>query len=283
MTNRPFDLVVLDLDGTILDLYRAHGIPPVVRTAIADVQAAGVRVTIATGRVLDYVRAYIEPLNITTPVVTTQGAVIGDPITGHVLAETVLPLDLARDLAEWADATGRVSAFYFNDDEGHTHVCQNSAQGDAEFFDHVMGSSRVITGSHEVLLASNQHHLPLKFMMISDLECEPNLVADLQAHYGARSTVTRTHPLLVEVTATGVDKGQGLLHLCGLLGIHPQRVLAIGDNDNDIPMLQVAGLGVAMGNSSPGLKAIADWIAPSIEQDGAAVALRHLVLGQAVG
>jgi hydroxymethylpyrimidine pyrophosphatase-like HAD family hydrolase len=66
-----------------------------------------------------------------------------------------------------------------------------------------------------------------------------------------------------------------------MLGVDPQRVLAIGDNDNDIPLLEAVGFGVAMGESSPGLRAVADWIAPPIEGDGAAVALEQWVLGDA--
>ena len=70
-----------------------------------------------------------------------------------------------------------------------------------------------------------------------------------------------------------------MLRLCQLLKIDPQRVLAIGDNDNDIPLLQAVGYGVAMGNATPGAKAVAKWVAPSIAEDGAAVALEKLVLG----
>ena len=144
----------------------------------------------------------------------------------------------------------------------------------------MMGSPRAIVGSFSRLLDDRSNHPPLKYMMFSDMETEPALVDELKARFGAYATVTRTHPLLVEMTALGVDKGQGLLRLCQLLGIDRQRVLAIGDNDNDIPLLQMAGLGVAMGNSSSGLKAVADWVAPPIEEDGAAVALRRLVLDQ---
>ena len=97
-SQRPFDLVVLDLDGTILDLYHHQPVSQAVREAIHAVQEAGIPVTIATGRTFDYVRQHIANLGITTPVVTTQGAVIGDPATGRVLAETNIPLPLARKL-----------------------------------------------------------------------------------------------------------------------------------------------------------------------------------------
>jgi hydroxymethylpyrimidine pyrophosphatase-like HAD family hydrolase len=105
-----------------------------------------------------------------------------------------------------------------------------------------------------------------------------DLVAELKRLFSPGLTITRTHPRLVEGTAQGVDKGLGVLHLCELLNINPQRVLAIGDSDNDIPMLEAVGFGVAMGNSSPGVMAVAQYNAPPVEADGAAVALQELVL-----
>ena len=71
LSARGFELVVLDLDGTILDLYHHKPITAAVVDAIAAVQAAGVPVTIATGRTLDYVRDHVAHIGITTPVVTT--------------------------------------------------------------------------------------------------------------------------------------------------------------------------------------------------------------------
>jgi hypothetical protein len=63
-----------------------------------------------------------------------------------------------------------------------------------------------------------------------------------------------------------------------MLGVAPERVMAVGDSENDIPMLRAAGFAVAMGNATPALKAVADWIAPSLDEEGAAVALRRWVL-----
>ncbi|HMN28867.1 MAG TPA: HAD hydrolase family protein, partial [Caldilineaceae bacterium] len=105
MPTLPFDLVILDLDGTILDLYRAEGISPAVRAAVAAVQAAGIPVTIGTGRTLDYIRQYLSaPLDLRTPAVTTQGAIIGDPQTGEILREVTIPLAAARRVAAWVEA-----------------------------------------------------------------------------------------------------------------------------------------------------------------------------------
>lgn len=277
---RPFDLVILDLDGTILNPYRHSGISAPVAEAIRAVQAAGVPVTIATGRTFDFVLEHLAPLGIVTPVVTTQGSVLGDPVSGRILREWRLPAASAQALAAWADETQRVSAFFFTDDAGHIHICQNIDLGKAAFYDHVMGSPREIVGALGTLLAARGNHAPVKYMMVSDVADEPDLPATLQSHFGAGITLSRTHPLLVEATAAGVDKGEGARHLLALLEIDPARVLAIGDNENDIPLLKVVGYPVAMGNATASVKALARWIAPSIDEEGAAVAMRRFVLGE---
>ncbi len=278
---RPFDLVVLDLDGTILDLYRHAPISEAVASTIATVQAAGIPVTIATGRTLDYVRQHIVQLGITTPVVTTQGAVVGDPVTGQILRQTTIPLRLARQAIEWIDAQPYVTALYFNDDDGHIQIYQNRAGEDPEFLDHVFGFPRSIQTPFAPLLEAEAARSPLKFIVVEDRErYGVDLVAELKARFSPNLTITRTHPRLVEGTAHGIDKGLGVLHLCELLSINPQRVLAIGDSDNDIPMLEAVGFGVAMGNSTAGVVAAAQYTAPSVENDGVAVALQELVLSR---
>src|SRR4051812_28264758 len=144
-TTSPFDLVILDLDGTILDLYHARGISPRVQAAIAAVQAAGIPVTIGTGRTLDYIRDHLTGLNLTHPVVTMQGAVIGDPITGQILVETTIPLEHAQQVARWVDASPHITTFYFHDHAGRVRIYQNrlpDQPADQAFHDHVFGGIR---------------------------------------------------------------------------------------------------------------------------------------------
>lgn len=278
---RPFDLVVLDLDGTILDLYRHAPISEAVIETIAAVQAAGIPVTIATGRTLDYVRQHITPLGITTPVVTTQGAVVGDPQTGKILRETTIPLPLAREAVAWIDSHPYITALYFNDDNGHIHIYQNRTGEDTAFLDHVFGFPRTLQSPFAPLLEGDNARPPLKFIVVEEREHDGvDLAVELKARFEPALTITRTHPQLVEGTAQGVNKGMGVLHLCELLNIDPQRVLAIGDSDNDIPMLEVVGFGVAMGNSTPGVVAAAQYHAPPVGNDGAAVALQELILSK---
>jgi len=99
------------------------------------------------------------------------------------------------------------------------------------------------------------------------------------AEAGLSLAVVPSHPILVEGLPPGLSKATGLAWLAESLGIEREAVLAVGDNDNDVPMLEWAGVGVAMGHSSPAARAVADWIAPDVAHDGAAVALEKYVLG----
>ena len=280
---RPFDLVVLDLDGTIINAYERAPISQAVHDTIAAVQALGVPVTIGSGRTLDYIRNHIPgDLRLTHPVIATQGAVIGDPVTGHVLAEAHLPLESARAIATYVDAHRYPTAFYFNDAEGHTRILQNIAARTAqeeETFHHLLGHPVTLVDTFGPLLADDGPPPPVKVMAYNHNLPDPvDLLIEYQRRFAPPLSITRSHEWLVETTAPGVDKGSGLRRLCAMLDVDIARVLAIGDSDNDIPMLQAAGFGIAMGNAAPHVKAVANWIAPGIDDDGAAVALRRWIL-----
>lgn len=281
----PVDLVILDLDGTILDPYKRATISDGVQAAIAAVQAAGVPVTIGTGRTLDYLRHHFPgQLNLTHPVITTQGAVIGDPVTGKVLAEQNLPLAAARRIAAWIDATQLTAGLYFLDAEGRTHAYRNAvgrSEEEEELLQHLVGFPFSFTDRFAPLLAHDDAHPPIKVITYSNpAHSGRDVLAEMNDRFAPAVSIMRTHVWLVEATAPGVDKGSALLRLCEMLGITPARVMAIGDSENDIPMLREAGFAVAMGNATPSLKAVAHWVAPDIEEDGAAVAMRRWVLGE---
>lgn len=284
---RRIDLVVLDMDGTIYGRQFAGGFSARVRRAIAAVQDAGTPVTIATGRIFDFVRAVAPDLGVSLPVITAQGAVIGDPISGEVLYEALIQEEAARSVAAWADAEKRTTVFYLNSSGGRTRLVQsapsaaNESSGwegwDSATYDHWFGSPREMHASlSEVVCEASAR--PLKFITVNDHTREPDQTASLQKQFGGGVHMSRSHQLLVEGTAPMANKGHGLLFLSERLGINPDRVLAIGDNENDIPMLRAAGLAVCMGQATAIVQAEADWVAPTLEEDGAAVALERFVL-----
>ena len=84
--------------------------------------------------------------------------------------------------------------------------------------------------------------------------------------------------MFIEVVPLGVDKGAALAWLAQHFDIPREEVLAAGDQENDLAMIKWAGVGVAMGNATPPVQKVADWIAPPVTEDGAAVLLERFVL-----
>jgi Cof subfamily protein (haloacid dehalogenase superfamily) len=268
-------LAVFDVDGTII---ANHG-PPVVEPAIIEgfnvARDAGLVVTLATGRTLDYVRAHLAgPLSLVTPVITAQGSVIGDPITGEVLRGTTMARKAAQSALEYLDAQEGLTVLYLLSADGTTRMFERGGTLHPSH-DDLFGVPR----ERVVALAPTLEHAtddPLKIIVEATLD-DADAVAELSRTLCGALQIARTHPRLVELTAPGVDKGSGLRALTEILGIGLSEVLAVGDNDNDVPMLNVAGVAVALGDGSPGALAAADWIAPTFADGGAAAALRRAI------
>jgi hydroxymethylpyrimidine pyrophosphatase-like HAD family hydrolase len=119
---------------------------------------------------------------------------------------------------------------------------------------------------------------PDKVLFVGDPEAIPAMGTLLRETLGRQADVMRSHARFIEVIPKGADKGSGLAWLARHLGVPRESVMAVGDHENDGSMVQWAGVGVAMGNAVPGLKAAADWVAPGLEADGAAAALERFVL-----
>ncbi|CAN0216219.1 unnamed protein product, partial [Discosporangium mesarthrocarpum] len=99
----------------------------------------------------------------------------------------------------------------------------------------------------------------------------------MQELLGEIVTLTQAFPDMLEILPRGASKGKGVALLLEHLGVHPGNTLALGDAENDVAMLRMAGIGVCMGNASPPAREAADFIAPKNTEDGAAVAMERLL------
>ena len=120
---------------------------------------------------------------------------------------------------------------------------------------------------------------PHKVVLMTDSRSEnAAVIAGLQRQIGDRARVLASSPTIIEVIIPGVSKAQAMSWVAERLGVGREETMAIGDGDNDVEILEWAALGVAMGNGSAAAKAAADWIAPSVEEDGLAAALHRFIL-----
>ena len=265
MSRLPYRLIALDLDGTLVDFNLRFS--PRVKRAITQVHQHGMAVTLATGRSPSSTRPFAEELGIHVPLICYQGGLIAQP-DGRVLHRVALDKSLAAQVIGLAESRGWHPTLY---QDGALYVSE--LRHPVDFYRGLLNPTAHCVPDLRALL----DHDPDKIVIVAEGNGD-EILAGLRERFDGQMQIVRSHDLFVETNPLGVDKGDGLAWLAGYLGAPRSQVMAIGDQDNDAPMIAWAGLGVAMGNGSPACRAVADWIAPSFEEDGAAVAIERFVL-----
>jgi len=267
-----YGLLAVDLDGTIVD--KDLRISARVRATLLRAQDAGVHVTLASGRPSGQMLAVAKDLSIHGPVICYQGAVVQDPDTQEVYLHHVVAVHLAREFIDFARRHGW-SLCMFLDDQLYAERFTPEIRFFAEYSP-IPEEVQVVEDLHRILGLA-----PTKLLVIVEAEEGASVDAILQARFAGRLKIVRSFPRFVEATSLAATKGQALAALAQMLNVSREQTVAIGDNDNDADMVAWAGLGVAMGNASPKVKAAADYIAPTIDADGAADAVERFILGAA--
>jgi Cof subfamily protein (haloacid dehalogenase superfamily) len=271
-------LIALDLDGTALDSEgRVRAALP---RAIAAAERAGIRVIGCTGRRHRTAAPILLELGIRGPAVVQNGALVKDIESGRTLMRRTL------DPALYAPAVEihrRVSSPLVYVDEApvdfYFEPPQRAHPHQAEYLrDH--------GGSGEER-ASLDTPPPGEIVLISTMADRSSLVTlevAMRSALGSRALVHRLsnknyHGDILEVVSPLAGKWAGVLDVCEREGIDPADVMAIGDDQNDAELIERAGLGVAMGNAADAVKAVAQHVTASNEEDGAAIAIERLALG----
>ncbi len=267
-------LIASDIDGTLVlpDLT----ITPRVRAAIQAAQARGIIVTLATGRGAVPTDQFADSLGLTAPLVCMQGAQIFDHRKRQILHETFLP----DGVKEWAIglAAGHGWDLHFESREFVYHSNQiDSVDPVKEIY---RLSNRRGVDSFMEDMPEHPHKFLIALREPAEAEGVMSTLRAAVAASGFAVEIVASSHYLIEGLARGINKAVGLEWLTRQLNIDPADVLAIGDNDNDVEMLSWAGMGVAMGNASARARAAARWIAPTLHEDGVAVAIERFALGE---
>lgn len=266
------ELIAIDLDGTLLDAN--HEITPRVHDAIAAARARGVRVVLATGRPFSGAQRYLTELGLTGDedhCISYNGTVVQVVATGACLLEFSLGYDDYRYCEQVACELG---------------VHFQAMDGDGIFTAHADISRYTVIDSY----LSNA---PLRYRAVADMD--PALrfrklmmidapqrldaaIAQLPPQLTQRYGVFKSAPYYLEIVDARAGKGPMLAQLTKRLGIARERVMAIGDQENDLSMLAFAGVSVAMGNAIPAVKTAAKHQTACNTEDGVAVAIERFVL-----
>jgi len=257
------DLIALDLDGTLLD--PDENISERNRGAIRKSLDAGVRVVLVTGRGTDLPIRVSRELNLNLPVICCHGALTKDFGANKTLVHLPVPLPYAKPMIEYAEANGLSIAIYLEELfwrlEG-THLFMDDMRGPA--WREAKTFADVLSGA------------PTFIRFLGD-----ESVRAMEREFGDWPLAFRheTWGDFHECAVLNRDasKKNALKQLCADFQILPERVLAIGDSRNDVPMLRWAGVGVAMGNAIPEVKESVRYVTASNKEDGVALAIERFV------
>lgn len=267
-------LLVLDIDGTIAG--ESNEIRSPVRCAIQAAQERGVQVAIATGRMYRSALRFYREVGSTLPLMAYQGAWIQDPNTQQLHRHLPVSQQTAMALLDYFEQPQLRSLlsvhFYIND-----QLYVRELTPETQIYSERSGIEAIAVGDLRQVLTTE----PTKVLALSDdTTLIDQILGSLRQQYTpAELYLTKSVATFFEATNPFVNKGAAVRYLAEeILGLQAANVMTVGDNFNDIEMLEYAGVGIAMGNAPAAVKAVAQWVAPDVEEDGAATAIGKFVL-----
>lgn len=273
MNGKDIRLIALDLDGTLMGPDHVT-VSAANRAALRAAHDKGVAVAAATGRTLSILGDVCEQVPQIGYILYSNGAAAAKR-SGEVLYENALSWPEAEWLLDYFDRCPVFLEVYAG---GVSY-----AQADKErFFPHGVFPKIFVEEALKGMTVVESFRAALRGRPVEKFTVyipDPALLRAVWNELAADDSlaVTSSFPISIDVTKAGADKGAALRGLCESLGLLPAQCVAFGDAENDVPMLQAAGIGVAMGNASDVCKAAADFVTKSNAEDGVALALRALL------
>ncbi len=270
MTN--YRLLVLDVDGTLV----GQGAYPTPRVAeaIMEAQQKGIAIALGTGRASEACYHILNKLNLNGLHIFFDGAAIVDWPSHDIISLQALPPRAAERLIELSreyDLFLEIYAhdFYFIEKEGELAEHQKQKlqiQPLVTDLKSLVGRIKIVKGQ---LLATNAEQKRRADIVTREMDsfCKMSWSLDPSNNIYFGNAISRF-----------VSKGDALREMTDYLGIDLRQTLAVGDSFNDVSIFEVAHTKVAMGHAPDGLKQLADWVAPSVTEDGVAAAIEKFIL-----
>ena len=264
----PFRAIALDLDGTLTNHDKV--VTPRTRQALLLAESKGAIIILASGRPTYGIVPVAECLELEKRggyILSYNGGNIVNAKTGEKLFSQFLPDAVIPILYKYAKEKNHALLGY----AGNEIITE---MPDDPYVKEESRINKMNIRKVDNLLEVLEPH-PTKLLMTGDptdmLKAEEELVEIL----GEKMDIFRSAPFFLELVPKGIDKAQSLLRLLSKINLTPADLMAFGDGYNDLSMLKLAGVGVAMANAAPEVRADADYVTLSNEEDGVAAALLH--------
>lgn len=273
-----YELIAIDMDGTLLNGKNEISIRN--KEAIQRAKDLGVKIVLSTGRLFTSANEYASYLGLTTPIISCNGAFIAEKNKSNIIYDSAMDKEVAKRIIEISEEENIYYHFY---DDKSLYITEKNASSD--LFKEWTEESSVYHGMDFYTMMNPLREIEedgikvYKYIIVDDdkekLLHFRNKVSKLPGVEVASSWYNN-----IEIMNEGVTKGNGLKKLCKKLNIPCSKIIAIGDNENDISMLKVAGLAVVMENGDELAKKYADYITDTNEEDGVAKVIEKFILNK---
>ncbi|MGL4774305.1 MAG: Cof-type HAD-IIB family hydrolase [Clostridium sp.] len=276
-----YKMICIDMDGTLLS--STKGITKRSKNAIKEAHELGVKVVVTTGRLFSNAAFYSHILGVETPVIAANGAVIRELKKEEVIYECPLSYENSIDLLDLIDKYNIVAHFHTSDtiiaNSYISYLAGKRVMGNTHHPDYKTKVIRVSGRKKwEETLRKYDGDI-LKCILfsfnskkISSFRAELKNNNNLVTFGGGRRSL--------EINSANVSKGNAVRELAKRLNINKEEIICIGDNENDVSMIEFAGLGVAMGNGIDAVKKKAKYITDTNDQDGVAKVIEKFILNR---
>lgn len=265
-----YEVLVLDVDGTLVNSKKE--ITKATKEAVIQCQQNGIKVVIASGRCTEGIRDQAEELELQNYggyILSYNGGKITNFATGEVVYDITLPSGMIHELYDYAmeKHTGLLSYYHGSivaDRADDPYILMDAKACDIPIY--------VPEDFHK-----DVHFEVNKCILTGEPELLRKLEPEAAEKYEGVLSVYRSEEFYLEMMPLGVDKAYGISKLLGRLGFSRNQMVCCGDGFNDLSMIEYAGLGVAMGNAHEDIRAKADYVAPTCDEDGVVDVIQRFI------
>lgn len=267
-----YKLIAIDMDGTLLN--DRHEVPEDVKYTLSEAKKQGIKIVLCSGRPIGGIQSYIKALNLNQEgdfAIAYNGALVQDTHTNEVVAELSLG---HADLVKLYELSMELKTpMHFFDTKGV--YTPNADISDYTVLEAYL--SEIPLGYRQVSDIPTNISIP-KIMFVNHPDKLNRTIEELPKSLNKQYTIVQSAPYFLEFVHPSASKGNAVKMLAEQLGIKQEETMTIGDNGNDLSMIEYAGCGVAMGNAIPEVKAAADFQTRSNNESGVAYAIKKLAL-----
>lgn len=270
--NMKYKLIAIDMDGTLLN--SENDVSNRTKEAIANAKKQGVHVVLATGRILKSAVYYSKKLNLNNPIVASNGGIMVDEYS-NVIFKNPLDKKSVKEIVKLADKEKMYCHLY---DESKFYSSQK-VQEVLDFYSEANKSMEIdlhLFKDIEDILYKDNFNIYKLIFIDNDLEKLKNFRSKISTIDNINISSSWSNN--IEAMGKDVSKGQAIKKLAKRLNIDLQEIIAIGDSENDLSMLNIAGLSIAMGNGSANIKSQVDYVTDTNNNDGVAKAIEKFIL-----